>query len=210
MRVRPEIQADHAVLDLRGVLIVQGFLGPSRQVEVIEEIRDIAKRAPLFSPSTRRGGKMSVAMTSAGKYGWFSDVRGYRYEPRHPAGGPWPPIPAALLDIWHALIDARRDPDCCLINHYAEGARMGMHRDNDEADFGWPVVSVSLGDDGLFRVGNPTRGGKTGSVWLKSGDVAILAGPARRVYHGVDRIRFRSSQLLRQGGRINLTMRVVD
>ena len=87
---------------------------------------------------------------------------------------------------------------------------MGLHQDRDEADFSWPVVSVSLGDDALFRVGNLARGGKTESVWLQSGDVAVLGVEARLVHHGIDRIRFGSSTLLKDGGRINLTLRVVD
>ena len=86
---------------------------------------------------------------------------------------------------------------------------MGLHQDKDEADFSWPVVSVSLGDDGLFRIGNATRGGKTEKLWLKSGDVVVMGGEARLTYHGVDRIRFKSSRLLPKGGRINLTLRVV-
>ena len=86
---------------------------------------------------------------------------------------------------------------------------MGMHQDRDEADFHWPVMSVSLGDEGRFRIGNLSRGGKTEAIWLRSGDVAVMAGEARLRYHGVDRIRFGSSQLLREGGRINLTLRVV-
>ena len=85
---------------------------------------------------------------------------------------------------------------------------MGMHQDRDEADFRWPVVSVSLGDEGLFRIGNDTRGGKTESLWLQSGDVVVMGGAARLTYHGVDRIRFGSSRLLPKGGRINLTLRV--
>ena len=87
---------------------------------------------------------------------------------------------------------------------------MGMHQDKDEADFHWPVLSISLGDDGLFRIGNETRGGKTESLWLSSGDVVVMGGPARLTYHGVDRIKPGSSSLLRDGGRINLTLRVVD
>ena len=87
---------------------------------------------------------------------------------------------------------------------------MGMHQDRDEADFSWPVVSVSLGDSGLFRIGNDTRGGKTESIWLESGDVVVMGGAARLHYHGVDRIKFGSSALLPKGGRINLTFRVVD
>ena len=118
--------------------------------------------------------------------------------------------PDEVLAIWRDTTGLTRDPDCCLINYYGEGARMGLHQDRDEADFTYPVLSVSLGDDGLFRIGNETRGGKTESIWLESGDVLVMGGAARLTHHGVDRIRFGSSRLLPKGGRINLTCRVVD
>lgn len=194
---------------LRGVAIYQGFLGLDAQQSLVSTLRDVVAAAPMFHPETRRGKQMSVRMTSAGVCGWVSDRRGYRYEPRHPLGMAWPPIPTQVLDIWRELVDASRDPDCCLINYYGEGARMGLHQDRDEADFSWPVMSISLGDEGLFRVGNETRGGPTESVWLRSGDVLVMAGEARLVHHGVDRIRVGSSTLLPKGGRLNLTCRVV-
>jgi alkylated DNA repair protein (DNA oxidative demethylase) len=87
---------------------------------------------------------------------------------------------------------------------------MGLHQDNDEQDFSFPVVSVSLGDEGLFRVGGTDRKGSTESIWLSSGDVCVMGGGARLAYHGIDKIRFASSSLLKNGGRINLTLRVVD
>lgn len=152
---------------------------------------------------------MSVRMSAAGQFGWVTDRKGYRYERRHPLGMNWPPIPKEVLDIWSNLSDCPRAPECCLINWYGEGARMGLHRDNDEADFSCPVLSVSLGDEGLFRMGGQTRAEGTESIWLRSGDVVLMGGTARRALHGVDRIRFGSSQLLPRGGRINLTLRVV-
>lgn len=199
----------NAPQNLRGVALYQGFLGPEAQQSLVSTLRDVVAAAPMFHPETRGGKQMSVRMTSAGVCGWVSDRRGYRYDPRHPSGVPWPPIPAQVLEIWRALVGGSRDPDCCLINYYAEGARMGLHQDRDEADFSWPVMSVSLGDEGLFRVGNVARGGKTESIWLRSGDVLVMAGAARLVHHGVDRIRFGSSTLLPHGGRLNLTCRVV-
>jgi alkylated DNA repair protein (DNA oxidative demethylase) len=87
---------------------------------------------------------------------------------------------------------------------------MGMHQDNDEADFDWPVLSISLGDDALFRIGNVEKGGKTDSFWLNSGDIIVMGDEARLKYHGIDRIRSGTSNLLKNGGRINLTLRVVD
>ncbi len=195
---------------LRGCHIFKGLLDLPAQVEMLEAVRGVVARAPLFSPDTPYGRPMSVRMTSAGKYGWYSDRSGYRYEPLHPNGAPWPAIPAQVLAVWRKLVSKTRDPDCCLINYYGEGARMGLHRDRDEADFNWPVLSVSLGNDGLFRIGSTTRGGKTESIWLNSGDVVVMGGAARLAYHGVDRIRFGASKLMPKGGRINLTLRVVD
>lgn len=196
--------------DLRGVRVIKGYLDRDAQEALVAALRQVATAAPVFSPQTPYGKPMSVRMTSAGKYGWYSDRSGYRYVDQHPSGVAWPPVPDEVLAIWRDLVSDRRDPDCCLVNFYGEGARMGMHQDRDEADFSWPVLSVSLGDAGLFRVGNVTRGGKTESVWLDSGDVVVIGGDARLVYHGVDRIKFGSSTLLPQGGRINLTCRVVD
>lgn len=202
-----DIEPDETV---RGFDIFRGVPDPPAQRAMVGEMRAIAAAAPLFSPMTPYGRPMRVRMTSAGKYGWYSDRTGYRYERHHPNGQPWPAIPASVLALWRRFVGAARAPDCCLVNYYGAGARMGLHQDRDEADFTWPVLSVSLGDDALFRIGNITRGGKTVSVWLRSGDVVAMGGAARLCYHGVDRIRFGSSTLLAGGGRINLTLRVVD
>ncbi|HKL45206.1 MAG TPA: alpha-ketoglutarate-dependent dioxygenase AlkB [Roseovarius sp.] len=197
-------------LIVRGVKIYKGALDGATQEALVTALREVVRRAPLFSPMTPYGKAMTVRMTSAGRYGWYADRKGYRYEPRHPDGQDWPPIPEEVLTVWRDLVSDARLPDCCLVNVYRDAARMGMHQDRDEADFGWPVLSVSLGDSALFRIGNTTRGGKTESLWLESGDVVVMGGDARLVYHGIDRIRPGSSTLLEGGGRINLTLRVVD
>jgi len=200
---------NEGAVDLLGVRVLPKVLDPAAQHALLGDIRSVCRAAPLFHPTTRRGQRMSVRLTAAGDFGWVSDRRGYRYERQHPDGLPWPPIPQRLLGLWSDLLPEARAPECCLVNFYGEGARMGLHQDRDEADFGQPVLSLSLGDDGLFRVGGTERGDKTRSVWLRSGDAAILSGPARLAFHGVDRIRFGSSRLLPQGGRLNLTLRVV-
>jgi alkylated DNA repair protein (DNA oxidative demethylase) len=194
---------------LGGIDIFQGLLDPKEQAALVDDLREVIRVAPLFAPVTARGKAMSVRMTSAGRLGWVSDRAGYRYQDRHPDGMAWPDIPARVLNLWRALVSETRLPDCCLINFYGEAAKMGLHQDRDEVDFTWPVLSVSLGDEGLFRVGGVERGGPTSSVWLKSGDVLRMGGAARLAYHGVDRVRFGSSRLLPRGGRINLTLRVV-
>ena len=195
-------------LDIRGVKVLKGALDRPAQEALLDDLRAVVAAAPFYRLQTRRG-PMSVRMTSAGTFGWYADSRGYRYEPRHPDGTPWPAIPQRVRAIWDDVSDCARAPECCLINLYGEGARMGLHQDKDEADFSCPVVSVSLGDEGLFRIGTLERGGRTESIWLHSGDVVVLGGSARLLHHGVDRIRFGSSGLLSGGGRLNLTLRVV-
>lgn len=195
---------------VKGVPVWQGFLSSETQTEVLEAVLAVAEEAPFVTPVTPSGKPMSVAMTSAGSVGWVTDRKGYRYEARHPSGVIWPAIPEPVLAIWRAVSGVQRDPSSCLVNRYSEGAKMGLHQDRDEGDFSWPVVSVSLGDDALFRVGGTERKGGTESIWLKSGDVAMLSEETRLAYHGVDRVRAGSSRLVPGGGRINLTLRVVD
>lgn len=197
-------------LMLRGFRVLPAHLSLASQKAMLEEIERVCALAPPFSPLTAWGKPMSVAMTSAGKYGWYSDRHGYRYVERHPSGAEWPAIPDSVLEVWRAVSGVSRGPDCCLINRYGAKARMGLHQDKDEADFGFPVVSISLGDPGLFRVGGVLRTDPTESVWLESGTVVVMGGEARLAFHGIDRIRFGGSMLVAGGGRINLTLRVVD
>lgn len=138
------------LINHQGFEIHKAYLDEAAQAGLVGDIRKVSEQAPLFSPETRWGKKMSVRMTSAGRYGWFSDRSGYRYIERHPSGSPWPPIPESVLAIWRALCSPHRDPDCCLVNFYGETAKMGLHQDKDEKEFSWPVLSISLGDPGAF------------------------------------------------------------
>jgi DNA oxidative demethylase len=196
----------------KGVRHMPGYLNHEAQTALLEDIRAVVRAAPLYTPRMPRTGKeMSVRMTNCGALGWVTDKeRGYRYQPTHPeTGADWPPIPERLLAIWREVSGDPRDPQACLINFYTDTAKMGLHQDRDEADLSAPVVSVSLGDACLFRIGDDTRGGRTVSFRLESGDVVVLGGESRLAFHGVDRIYPSTSALLKNGGRINLTMRRV-
>ena len=195
--------------EIRGVRLWPGRLDRAAQEALVTDLRGVAAAAPFVQPVTPGGRQMSVRMTAAGRLGWVTDRRGYRYEPHHPQGTVWPPIPPVVLALWRDLTGLARDPDCCLVNFYGAGARMGLHQDRDEGDFSYPVLSISLGDEALFRIGGTERSEATESFWLRSGDVLLMGGAARLAWHGVDRIRHGSSTLLPQGGRINLTCRVV-
>lgn len=194
-----------------GVVHWPGRLAPAEQAALVAELRAVARKAPFFQPRMPKTGKpFSVRMTNCGPLGWVSDERGYRYQPEHPeTGEPWPMMPAPLLALWEELSGYPHPPEACLINFYAAGTKMGLHQDRDEQDFDAPVLSISLGDAALFRIGGTTRGGKTISLKLASGDVLIFGGEARLAYHGIDRILSGSSTLLPEGGRINLTLRRV-
>jgi DNA oxidative demethylase len=200
-----------AVAVAPGVDYFPGCLDRAMQDALRDEILAILIEAPPFRPRMPRTGKpFSVRMSNCGPLGWVSDQTGYRYQPTHPeTGRAWPDMPAGLLEIWMRLAPAAPPPEACLINLYDANARMGLHQDRDEQELAAPVVSLSLGDTALFRLGGPERGCPTRSLRLQSGDAIAFGGPARLAFHGIDRIVAGSSTLLAGGGRINLTMRRV-
>jgi alkylated DNA repair protein (DNA oxidative demethylase) len=171
------------------VALHPGFLTRSDQQELLRQIRAIIDVAPLFVPRLPKSGKpFSVKMTNCGSLGWVSDLAGYRYQPLHPeTGRPWPPMPKALLEAWERLSNYPFHPEACLINFYSTSAKMGLHQERDEADLEAPVVSLSLGDTCIFRIGRLKKTDPTQSIRLASGDAVVLGGNARLAFHGVDR-----------------------
>ena len=194
-----------------GLKFHPGYLDLAAQQKLLGELRAAVSAAPFLTPVMPRTGRpFTVRMTNLGPLGWVSDRAGYRYQPTHPdTGKPWPPIPEMVMDIWRKLGGYPQDPEACLVNFYRQGAKMGLHRDEDEEDFAAPVVSISLGDTAIFRMGGQERGGKTETLKLSSGDVLVMGGQSRLCYHGIDRVLTGTSTLLKEGGRINLTLRRV-
>ncbi|MGV1759006.1 alpha-ketoglutarate-dependent dioxygenase AlkB [Rhizobium sp. P44RR-XXIV] len=195
-----------------GIRHLPDYLDRPKQEALVEAIRAIVAEAPLFTPVMPGTGKeMSVRMTNCGSLGWVTDKqRGYRYQPTHPVTGkPWPAMPSQLLDLWNDIAGYEKPPQACLVNFYDDDARMGLHQDRDEQDLAAPVLSISLGNTCLFRVGGLERNDRTLSFKLSSGDIVVLGGQGRLCFHGVDRIHPATSTLLKNGGRINLTLRRV-
>ena len=200
-------------LEFTDTIYLPSYFDPDRQSDLLQSIRDIVAKSPLFVPRMPRTGKpMSVKMTNCGSLGWVTDKdNGYRYQTTHPeTGNAWPEMPELLLQLWQDVADYDKPPEACLINFYEANARMGLHQDRDEQDFDAPVLSVSLGDTCLFRIGGKKRNDPTQSFKLQSGDVMMLAGESRLAFHGVDRIYPGTSGLLKNAGRINLTLRRVN
>jgi alkylated DNA repair protein (DNA oxidative demethylase) len=196
----------------QGFRVEAGFLNRHAQEALLEAVLGVVSEAPLYVPSMPRSGKpLSVRMTNCGSLGWVTDQKsGYRYQSHHPVTGrPWPRIPDQLLRIWSDVAEYPAEPEACLVNFYSASARMGSHRDQDEADLGAPVVSVSLGDEAVFHLGGLRRSDPKSRMTLRSGDVVVLGGAARVAYHGIDRIEPGTSDLVPGGGRINLTLRRV-
>lgn len=193
-----------------GVVLWRERFSKPEQQALLDDVMARLTEAPFYRPvMPGSGNPFSVEESNFGRLGWVSDKQGYRYQPAHPVTGKaWPAIPALLMTLWRKIANAP-DPECCLVNLYRGAARMGLHQDKDEKAMEAPVVSVSLGDEALFRIGGTTRRHPTRSVTLSSGDVVMFGGPARLAYHGIDRIRPGSSSLVPGGGRINLTLRRV-
>ena len=194
-----------------GLRLYPGYLDRPAQTALVAILQQMFATAPLFTPRMPKSGHpMSVRMSNCGPLGWITDDAGYRYERKHPVTKQaWPPMPQMLIAMWDELGGYRHPPQACLINFYDATAKMGLHQDRDEEDFDAPVVSLSLGDSCLFRIGGIKRSDPTRSLRLSSGDALVLAGKDRLAFHGVDRIYPGTSTLLAQGGRINLTLRRV-
>jgi DNA oxidative demethylase len=198
-----------------GVRYYPAFLSAEQQQEWVKTLHVLVQQAPFFTPIMPRTGKpFSVSMSNCGSLGWVSDIKGYRYQSMHPETlKEWPAMPPAFLKAWEALSGYDLPPEACLINHYIEKARMGLHQDRDEEDFSAPVLSLSLGDSAVFRIGGTKRNDPTQSFTLHSGDALVFGGAARLAFHGVDRVLGGTSRLLTplfpEGGRFNLTFRRV-
>src|ERR1700741_1659573 len=195
-----------------GIVLWPERLPPAEQKSLLDDVLARAAQAPFYRATMPKSGNpLSVEMTNFGPLGWVSDKdKGYRYERRHPLSGAlWPPIPQRLLALWREGSGYRAPPEACLVNLYRNGARMGLHRDQDEEAIDAPVVSVSLADEALFRIGGTNRKDPTRAITLRSGDVLVFGGPARMVFHGIEGVCAGSSTLLPGGGRLNLTLRRV-
>lgn len=193
-----------------GAVVLRAF-AITNEAAILSAVGDVISRAPLRHMETPGGFRMSVAMTSCGSCGWVTDRSGYRYDPLDPMSGtPWPAMPDVLRQLARDAADnagsARFDPDACLINRYVPGARMSLHQDKDEHDFGQPIVSVSLGLPAMFLFGGLRRNDKPLRVSLTHGDVVVWGGPARLRYHGVWPLKHGHHPLLGEQ-RFNLTFR---
>ena len=193
-----------------GAVLWRGMLDRAAQRCLAMEILVAAE---WLNPVTPGGKPFSVRQANFGALGWISDRAGYRYEPRNPiSGAVWPPIPHSLSALWHRVLGTAPEPECCLVNHYVGSARMGLHRDADEADMVTAIVTVSLGQPARFRLGGSIRGGATRSFVLSSGDVLVMGGESRRAYHGIDRLLSADPLFddpLGFEGRLSLTLRRV-
>jgi alkylated DNA repair protein (DNA oxidative demethylase) len=175
-----------------GAVLLHGFARSDIET-LAAAIAAISAEAPFRHMVTPGGFRMSVAMTNCGHAGWITDRRGYRYGENDPlTGRPWPALPETFraLAARAAAMAGFADfaPDACLVNRYEPGARLTLHQDRNERDFMQPIVSVSLGLPASFLFGGLERSERPRRYALQSGDVAVWGGPARLVFHGVDKL----------------------
>jgi DNA oxidative demethylase len=193
-----------------GALLLRSFAA-TRAATLLADLQRVLEAAPWRHMLTPGGYRMSVAMTNCGALGWVSDARGYRYDGIDPESGRrWPALPASFAELANEAAAqagfAGFAPDACLVNRYQPGARLTLHQDRNERDFGAPIVSVSLGLPAVFLFGGATRKDRTKRVALAHGDVVVWGGPARLFHHGVLALKD-GEHALTGAQRINLTLR---
>jgi alkylated DNA repair protein (DNA oxidative demethylase) len=193
-----------------GAVLLRGFT-LAEEAELKLAVAAVAAAAPFRNMKTPGGFTMSVAMTNCGRLGWVSSERGYRYADQDPeTGQPWPAMPVAILGVARRAAAAAGfegfEPDACLVNRYEPGARLTLHQDKDERDFGEPIVSVSLGVPAVFLFGGLKRKERPLRLTLVHGDVVVFGGPSRLRYHGVAPLK-PAQHAFADRARINLTLR---
>lgn len=198
-----------------GFTLMRGRIAPGDDSALLDEMAGVFAAAPPYRLKMKSGAYVINQMTNCGELGWHSDTRGYRYIDRHPeTGAPWPAIPPrlkALAMTAAAEAGAPFEPDACLVNLYAAGGKLNLHQDHDEQDFAWPIVSFSFGNDAIFALGGGKRRDPVRDVTLHHGDVMVMHGPGRMLFHGVKKIVGGTAPLthpaIPPGGRLNLTFR---
>lgn len=204
-------------LQVNGLSLYVDYLTVAQQKALLQVLSDSVITCPLYQAVSPYSGKgLGPKMTNLGELGWYSDEQGYRYQKNHPVTcEPWAPIPDVLLDIWQAVSDYPKPPQCCLVNYYDQpDSKLGLHKDHDEETFDPPIVSISLGDSCMFRMGLTDKKTPTRSFRVDSGAVMVMGKQARLAYHGVDRILYGQTSILQSyspfaQGRVNLTLRRV-
>lgn len=161
---------------------------------LLRDIEAVAALSPFRHMVTPGGYTMSVAMTGCGGLGWTTNNRGYLYSPVDPVTHrPWPPIPEAFHALCHEAAIAAGypdfQPDACLINRYAPGAKLSLHQDKDEPNLRAPIVSVSLGLPAIFQFGGLQRNDPLKRLMLEHGDVVVWGGESRLFYHGIQPLK---------------------
>jgi alkylated DNA repair protein (DNA oxidative demethylase) len=195
-----------------GAVLLRGFVGED-EAELLAALREIVAAAPFRRMFTPGGHQMSVAMTNCGSAGWVTDRTGYRYAPDDPETGKlWPAMPPVLRNLAERAAEragfVRFAPEVCLINRYVPGAKMSLHQDKDELDFGAPIVSVSLGLPGIFLFGGLQRSDKPQKFRLAHGDITVWGGPSRLFFHGVAPLDDGDHPIMGRQ-RLNLTFRKI-
>lgn len=180
------------------------------QVQLLADLTQLFKAAPLRNMITPGGLSMSVAMSNCGDLGWVSDRKGYRYATHDPlTGKTWPIMPNSFRALAQRSASAvgyeNFHPDACLINQYKVGTRMSLHQDKNELDFSQPIVSVSFGLPAIFQFGGFERADKTVRLLLEHGDVVVWGGESRLRFHGILPVKASINAVLDY--RVNLTFR---
>ena len=199
----------------QGFFLLKSRLSKAVQQEILAAARAVVVQAPLFRPTMANGQSFNYSMTNCGELGWVADRHGYRYQQIHPET--FNGFPAMPQEIENLAVAVAREtgnnnflPQSCLLNFYSKGEKLGLHQDNTEKNLSAPIISVSLGDSGIFVLGGKHRNDKTRQYIVQSGDVIVMGGESRNFFHAFKGTVPNTSNLLKNGGRLNLTIRQVN
>ncbi|XP_057200232.1 nucleic acid dioxygenase ALKBH1 [Triplophysa rosa] len=116
--------------------------------------------------------------------GYHYDWNSKTYSPDH-----FTPFPTELHSLSHKVAAACGFPgfnaEAGILNYYLSDSSLGIHVDESELDHTRPLLSLSFGQTAVFLLGGAKREDRPTAMFMHSGDIMVMSGPSRLLYHAV-------------------------
>ncbi|KAI5102003.1 nucleic acid dioxygenase ALKBH1, partial [Silurus meridionalis] len=113
-------------------------------------------------------------------YNWDTKT----YSPDH-----YTPFPEDLHSLSHKVAAGCGFPgfkaEAGILNYYRSDSSLGIHVDESELDHSPPLVSFSFGQTAVFLLGGSRRQDPPTAMFMRSGDIMVMSGSSRLLYHAV-------------------------
>ncbi|KAM6972926.1 nucleic acid dioxygenase ALKBH1 [Aplochiton taeniatus] len=123
------------------------------------------------------------------KLRWVTLGYHYNWDTKKYSAEHYTPFPADLHSLSRHLAAACGfpgfDAQAGILNYYRSDSSLGIHVDESELDHTRPLLSFSFGQSAVFLLGGTQREHLPTAMFMHSGDVMVMSGFSRLLYHAV-------------------------